>query len=258
MIDLNFEPQILRILDMMPSSNLRPENPELIDEKKVYRQTIMFSATMPLKVEMLAKKYLRQAVFISIGDRKGKVNTRIEQRVEWMTEGNKRRRLLELLTTEEAPFIVFSNSKKQCDNLAKILDAEGHRCMVIHGGKIQEQREANLDSFKAGEVDVLIATDVVGRGIDIQGVRHVINYDMPASIDKYTHRIGRTGRAGLTGIATSFLTNEDTEIMYDLKEMLRTSGTTIPAELARHDAAQQKPGSVSKKQKSRIVYAKNT
>jgi hypothetical protein len=96
-------------------------------------------------------------------------------------------------------------------------------CTVLHGGKIQETREANLEGFKDGTYDVLVATDVVGRGIDISGVQQVINYEMPSDIEKYQHRIGRTGRAGKTGIATSFLTEADTQIFFDLKNMLTAS-----------------------------------
>jgi len=257
MIDMNFEPQIMRILDTMPATNLKPENIELVDEKKRYRQTIMFSATMPLKVELLARKYLRHPIFISIGDRKGDAAKMVEQRVIWMAEGAKRKKLIDILSQEPPPFIVFMNAKKSCDKLSADLNKTGLRSVVIHGGKIQEQREENLRAFKENEYDILIATDVVGRGIDITGVEQVINYDMPKDIEKYTHRIGRTGRAGRKGIATSFLTPQDTDIMFDLKEMLRKAGAAIPPELQRSEASKQKPGAVSMKRRHQgIIYAK--
>jgi len=264
MIDMNFEPQLIRILDLLPSSNIRPEKEEDVDATKRYRQTIMFSATMPQKVEMLAKKYLRHPIFISIGDRKGKINERIDQRVEFINGGQKLKRLLEILSSEEPPFIVFCNAKKTCDAVARQLEQGGHACVVLHGSKIQDQRMENLDAFKNGEVQVLVATDVVGRGIDIQGVKQVINFDMPQNIDKYAHRIGRTGRAGMRGMATSFLTNEDTDIMFDLKEYLQKANAEIPPELARHDAAQQKPGAAPSKgggrgggDRNKVIYAKH-
>lgn len=94
---------------------------------------------------------------------------------------------------------------------------------MLHGGKIQETREASLEGFKDGTYQVLVATDVVGRGIDIPNVQQVINYEMPSDIEKYQHRIGRTGRAGKTGIATSFLTDADSHIFFDLKNMLQAS-----------------------------------
>jgi len=149
------------------------------------------------------------------------------------------------------------NAKKSCDKLSSELNKNGLRSVVIHGGKIQEQREENLRAFKENEYDILIATDVVGRGIDITGVEQVVNYDMPKDIEKYTHRIGRTGRAGRKGIATSFLTPQDTDVMFDLKEMLRKAGAPIPSELQRSEAAKQKPGTVSMKRRHQgIIYAK--
>jgi len=259
MIDLNFEPQLVKILDTMPSSNIKPENIDDMDESTVYRQTIMFSATMPPRVEQLAKKYLRHPVFISIGDRKGSANENVTQRVEMLTEGRKRGRLMEILKQDEAPFIVFCNSKKGCDTLARAIEGAGFGCTVVHGSKIQEQREANLEAFKNGEVDVLVATDVVGRGIDINNVQQVINYDMPSEIEKYMHRIGRTGRAGKKGIATSFVTEADADLYYDLKNVLTGANQNVPGELARHEASKAKPGSldaVGKKKKPTIMFAK--
>eukprot|EP00823_Brevimastigomonas_motovehiculus_P006621 TRINITY_DN5509_c0_g1_i1.p1 TRINITY_DN5509_c0_g1~~TRINITY_DN5509_c0_g1_i1.p1 ORF type:complete len:237 (-),score=59.25 TRINITY_DN5509_c0_g1_i1:188-832(-) len=214
---------------------------------------------MPLRVELLAKKYLRHPIFLAIGERHGVANENIEQRVEWMSQGNKQRRLLEIVREEEPPFIVFCNAKKQCDSIARQISDSGVPAIVLHGGKVQEQRDENLQAFKEGKYKVLVATDVVGRGIDIQGVKQVINYDLPSTIDKYTHRIGRTGRAGLKGIATSFLTADDTEIMYDLKEMLKQCGQNIPFELSKADAAQKKPGSFdyNKKRKDTTLFAKH-
>lgn len=257
MIDLNFEPQILKIMDMMPSSNIRPEDEDKIDVNKRYRQTIMFSATMPLKVEMLAKKYLRNPIFIAVGERQGAVASTVEQRVMWTTENMKRKLLNEILERDEPPFIVFCNAKKTCDNLMTHINSQGFNSTVIHGGKVQEQRTANLKGFKDGVYDVLVATDVVGRGIDVQGVKQVVNYDLPNNIEKYTHRIGRTGRGGDTGIATSFLTEGDSDIMYDLRNSLLQAGAKVPHELEKHEAAKNKPGAVgARKPRPTIQYAK--
>jgi len=220
----------------------------------------MFSATMPLKVELLAKKYLRHPVFIAIGDRKGRAAKSVEQRIEWMSSDNqKRERLTQIVSDDEPPFIVFCNEKKKCDMLGRYLEGLGWATAVIHGGKIQEQRESSLEAFKANQADILVATDVVGRGIDVTGVQQVINYDMPSDIDRYTHRIGRTGRAGKSGIATSFLTDQDTEIMFDLKELLRETSQTIPFQLANHEAAKAKPGSALWGQaKNKVIFAKGS
>jgi len=251
MIDMGFEPQVNAILDAMPLTNLKPEDLEEdtlqkeIVNGKMYRQTIMFSATLPVGVERLARKFLRRPVVVSIGEI-GRVVDRIEQRVDFCNEADKRRRLTELLNSEdfEPPIIVFVNQKKGCDVLAKALDKLGFRATTLHGGKTQEQREVAMDYFKTGRYDILVATDVAGRGIDVKGVTMVVNFDMPKSIEDYTHRIGRTGRAGQSGKAVSFVTREDTEVMYDLKQMLIQCGAPVPQELANHEAAQFKPGSV--------------
>jgi ATP-dependent RNA helicase DDX23/PRP28 len=117
------------------------------------------------------------------------------------------------------------------------VERSGRTCVVLHGGKTQEQREENLETFRQGGV-VMVATDVAGRGLDIPDVAHVINYDLPTrSIESYTHRIGRTGRANKSGYATSFITDEDEGIMAALKAYLESTGNVVPDRLARHPAA---------------------
>ncbi|RAL42105.1 hypothetical protein DM860_011888 [Cuscuta australis] len=210
MIDLGFEPQVVGVLEVMPSSNLKPENAdEELDEKRIYRTTYMFSATMPTSVERLARKL---------------------------------QKLLDELSDKTA--IVFVNTKKQADFVSKTLDKAGYRVTTLHGGKSQEQREISLEGFRTKRYTVLVATDVAARGIDIPDVAHVVNYDMPNSIEGYTHRIGRTGRAGKTGVATTFLTLEDTQVFYDLKQMLVQCNSRVPPELARHEASKFKPGGI--------------
>ena len=267
MIDMNFEPQIVRVMDAMPSSNLRPDT-EPDDEKHTetaaataladtiddgsdsmeverthrYRQTIMFSATMAPKVMLLAKKYLRSPVEIAVGDRRGKASANVEQRVEWVkTDTDKRRRLQELLSSEQPPFIIFCNLKRTCDMVQGIVSGCGLRSDVLHGSKTQEVRQRTLQQFKDGQLQVLIATDVMARGIDIDDIRHVVNYEMPADIQSYTHRIGRTGRAGKKGVATSYVSDKDADILYDLKTMLKDAGQAVPHEIAMHPAARTKP-----------------
>lgn len=258
MIDMNFGPQIEKILDAMPSSNLRPLEESQWDENKTYRQTIMFSATMPPKVELLAKKYLRNPVFIAIGDRSGHAAATVQQTVVWCTSDSaKRTRVRQLLLDQEPPIIVFCNEKAQCDAVARWISSIGISAVVIHGRKRQEQRMENLKLFKQGKVGVLVATDVIGRGIDVSGVKLVINYDVPSSIQRYTHRIGRTGRAGQRGIAVSLITPQDTAIMYDLKQMLEAAKQPVPSELARHPDARHKPTQAGgKRRKDAVVYAK--
>ncbi|KAK1373392.1 DEAD-box ATP-dependent RNA helicase 21 [Heracleum sosnowskyi] len=245
MIDMGFEPQVVGVLDAMPSSNLKPENEdEELDDKKIYRTTYMFSATMPPAVERLARKYLRNPVVVTIGTA-GKATDRITQNVIMVKESEKRYRLQKLLDElGDKTAIVFMNSVNSVKSLSKDLDKAGYRVTTLHGGKRQNERRENLDGFRARRCNVLVATNVAGRGIDIPDVGHVINYDMPVDIETYTHRIGRTGRAGKTGVATTFLTLHDTEVFYDLKQMLIQSNSHVPPELSRHEASKFKPGSV--------------
>ncbi|CAM0953641.1 unnamed protein product [Alopecurus aequalis] len=246
MIDMGFEPQVMGVLDAMPSSNLKPDSGDK-EEEKVYRTTHMFSATMPQAVERLARKYLRNPVVVTVGSA-GKATDLVTQNVIMVRDSEKMPRLQRLLRDlgDAKTAIVFCNTKRSVDICARHLEREesSFRATTLHGGKSQEQREASLDGFRNGRFRVLVATDVAGRGIDVPDVAHVINYEMPGSIDAYTHRIGRTGRAGKKGQATSFLTLENTDIFYDLKQMLVQSNSPVPPELARHEASKFKPGSV--------------
>ena len=159
-----------------------------------------------------------------------------------LKENQKKERLMELLTNgPPPPIIVFCNGKKGCDLLSRSLDKQGFPSVTIHSGKDQASRELAIDGFKSGEYDILVATDVVGRGIDIEGVEHVINYDMPKDIESYTHRIGRTGRAGRKGVATTFVTGEGMEnngVLYDLRMLITSCKQQVPSDIARLPAAQ--------------------
>ena len=142
---------------------------------------------------------------------------------------------------------MFVNSKKQGDVLGRHLDTINIHSGVLHGGRSQDQREETLEQFRKGEIQVLVATDVAGRGLDIPDVSHVFNMDCPSKIDSYCHRIGRTGRAGKHGIATTYLTDTDTDIMYDLKNYLESTGAIIPSQLTRHPSAQAPMGTRDEK-----------
>ncbi|KEP63213.1 UNVERIFIED_CONTAM: DEAD-family helicase [Hammondia hammondi] len=249
MIDMGFEEIVNFILDQIPTSNLKSNDEALILQQemqakaghRLYRLTQMFSATMPPAVERLARKYLRQPSYISIGD-PGAGKRAIEQRVEFVPEARKKQRLQDVLENATPPVMVFVNQKKSADALAKVLGKLGYSACSLHGGKAQENREAALSSFKEGSQDVLVATDVAGRGIDVEGVQLVVNFDMPKDIEAYTHRIGRTGRAGRKGLAISFLTEEDSGIFYDLKQLLVSTNNIVPLELAHHPATKAKGG----------------
>lgn len=209
-----------------------------------YRITCMFSATMPPGVERIARTFLRHPVTIKIGDEDSGKNKRIEQIVQFMSDGQKKNSLLQELQRLKAQdkAIVFVNSKKQGDQLEKMLGQNHYDVGTLHGGRSQEQREETLKYFRTGEIKILVATDVAGRGLDISDVTVVINYDMANKIENYSHRIGRTGRAGRSGVAITFLTESDSEVMYDLKQYLESTQSHIPSQLEHHAAAKAAPG----------------
>ncbi|KNG81290.1 pre-mRNA-splicing ATP-dependent RNA helicase PRP28 [Aspergillus nomiae NRRL 13137] len=253
MIDLGFEEPVNKILDALPVSNEKPDSEEAensmamsqhIGTKDRYRQTMMYTATMPTAVERIARKYLRRPAIVTIGSAGEAVDT-VEQRVEFIAgEDKRKKRLGDILSSGEfrPPIIVFVNIKRNCDAIAREIKQWGFSSVTLHGSKTQEQREAALASVRNGQTDVLVATDLAGRGIDVPDVSLVINFNMATTIESYTHRIGRTGRAGKSGVAITFLGNEDTDVMYDLKQMLMKSPISrLPEELRKHEAAQSKP-----------------
>ncbi|EPE03955.1 pre-mrna-splicing atp-dependent rna helicase prp28 [Ophiostoma piceae UAMH 11346] len=253
MIDLGFEEPLNKILDAMPASNQKPDTDEAEDvmamtkflgAKTRYRQTMMYTATMPPVVERIAKNYLRRPAIVTIGNAGEAVDT-VEQRVEFIGGEDRRKdRLKEILQSHlyKPPIIVFVNIKRNCEMVARDVRAAGRNPVTLHGSKTQDQREAALEKLRAGQADVLVATDLAGRGIDVADVSLVINFNMATSIEQYTHRVGRTGRAGKSGVAITFLGSEDNDVLYDLKQMISKSAISkVPEELRRHEAAQQKP-----------------
>ena len=256
MIDMGFEPQVQQVLDAMPSGSLKPDGDEAerpAEAGRQYRTTYMFSATMPPAVERLAKKYMRRPVIVTVGSA-GKTTSNVSQRVAFMKENEK----LAALTAELSQLdtwgghsdggstaIVFVNTKRGCDQVMRHLQNASFRCTVLHGGKAQEQREAALESFKSKQSNVLVATDVAGRGIDVPDVALVVNYDMPEEISSYTHRIGRTGRAGKKGAAVSFVTGRDKDIFAPLVQLLKGSGVSLPREIVQHDSVRAGPAGLA-------------
>ncbi|KAF8902053.1 P-loop containing nucleoside triphosphate hydrolase protein [Gymnopilus junonius] len=251
MVHLGFENDLTFILDALPSETMQGEDQgeqmdvdgETMIKKGRTRVTTLFSATMPAAVERLARKYLKRPAIITIGEAGRAVDT-VEQRVEFVNgDEKKKQKLLEILNSGQfpSPIIVFVNQKKTADMVAKDLSRAGWNAATLHSGKNQEQREASLQSLRNGDSDVLVATDLAGRGIDVQDVSLVINFQMANTIEAYVHRIGRTGRAGKMGVAITFLTNDDDEVMYDLRQEISKSPVSkVPAELAKHEAAQHK------------------
>jgi ATP-dependent RNA helicase DDX23/PRP28 len=270
MIDLGFEPQVVDVLAAMPSSNLKPvDESDDLEMERTYRTTYMFSATMPTAVERIAKRYLRRPVTVTVGSA-GKATESVSQKVEWCDKKTKPSLLLrtidkfqhtqaeELLTSQDDGFkcIVFVNNRENSEEVYNALARSGkYNVGLLHGGKSQEQREETIKGFRVGDFDIMIATDVAGRGIDVKDVGMVLNYDMPHTIENYTHRIGRTGRAGNKGTAITFLTAADEKTFYDLKQLLDSSKAPVPPQLANHEACKIKPGSFDQSKKDTTIFA---
>lgn len=256
MIDMNFEEDLHFILSCLPASMAKPDSEAAEDPTRYlrdghFRQITMFSATMPAAVEKLARHYLQRPASITVGQA-GRAADTVEQRLEMLKETDKDKRLLRILEEGDfaPPIVIFVNQKRSVDFLSRRLEALGYRCLALHGGKSQEQRETAIAQIKQGRCDILIATDVAGRGIDIKDVSLVVNYDMAKSIEDYIHRIGRTGRMGKAGTAITFLTSDDSAVFFDLRALVQKAPkATIPPEFLSHEATRTRPGSVTQRRR---------
>jgi superfamily II DNA/RNA helicase len=191
------------------------------------RQTLLFSATLDGGIAKLAQRLLRQPKLIEVAAPQAR-HDNIEQRLHYVDDSSHKRRLLgHLLRTDDVgQSIVFTSTKRGADRLAETLHSEGHEAAALHGDMNQSQRNRTLSRLRSGNVRVLVATDVAARGIDVASITHVFNYDMPKVAEDYVHRIGRTGRAGATGVAISFAAAEDGR---QLKQIERFTGRQIEA-----------------------------
>jgi ATP-dependent RNA helicase RhlE len=189
MLDMGFLPAIKRIVGSLPKD----------------RQTMCYSATLDANIREIVKDYVQSPVRVEIGTA-SRPSDRVELRVYTVMQDQKLSQLDKMLTEEEGTYLVFSRTKHGADRIAKKLEKLGHSVEVIHGDRSQGQRSAALKSFATGRSRVLVATDVAARGIDISHIAHVVNYDLPNGSDDFVHRIGRTGRAGAKGVATTFVT----------------------------------------------------
>jgi ATP-dependent RNA helicase DDX41 len=212
MIDLGFEEDIRTIFSYFKSQ----------------RQTLLFSATMPKKIQNFARSALVNPVTVNVG-RAGAASLDVIQEVEYVKQEAKVVYLLECLQKTEPPVLVFSEKKAEVDDIHEYLLLKGVQAVSLHGGKDQEERHWAIREFREGRKDVLVATDVASKGLDFTNVQHVINYDMPTDIENYVHRIGRTGRCGKTGIATTFINkNCDEAVLKDLKHLLIEAKQRVP------------------------------
>ena len=201
------------------------------------RQSLFFSATMPREIALLAAQLLRDPVQVAVAP-VATTADRVEQRVIFVDTARKRQVLTEFLRkTREGRVpgrtLVFTRTKHGADRVVEFLDKAGLSCSAIHGDKSQAQRERALMSFRKGQISVLVATDVAARGIDIDGVTHVINFDLPNVPESYVHRIGRTARAGQGGIAISFCDTSERAHLRSIEKLIRTRLTVSePGQLA--------------------------
>ena len=217
-----------RLVDLGFEDDIR----EVFDHFKAQRQTLLFSATMPTKIQNFARSALVKPIIVNVG-RAGAANLDVIQEVEYVKQEAKIVYLLECLQKTPPPVLIFCENKADVDDIHEYLLLKGVEAVAIHGGKDQEEREYAIAAFKAGKKDVLVATDVASKGLDFPDIQHVINYDMPAEIENYVHRIGRTGRCGKTGIATTFINKNQSETtLLDLKHLLQEAKQRIPPVLA--------------------------
>lgn len=217
MFDMGFEPQLTRIVE-----NVRPD-----------RQTVMFSATFPSKVESLARKVLKRPIQIQAGGNSVAAAT-IDQHVEVRSEESKFNRLLELLGTwyDIGSTLVFVDRQDNADRIFRDLSHAKYRCLSLHGGMDQADRDSAIVDFKNGDVKVLVATSVAARGLDVKNLSLVVNFDVPNHYEDYVHRVGRTGRAGKAGTAYTFITPEQDMYAADMVKALSLSARTIAEQSA--------------------------
>ncbi|GMG40048.1 unnamed protein product [Ambrosiozyma monospora] len=240
MIDMGFEAQVKKIMEVLPPGDM---NPYYTGKGRPERLTMMFTATMPPIIERMTASYLNRPVTAMIGEVGAAVESVQQDAIQVPDDDQKKVKILKDIIKShqfQPPIIIFVNYKKTCDYLSETLNEFGQRTVTMHGSKTQDQRELAIQQIKDGEADILIATDVAGRGIDIKNVSLVVNYQMAKNISDYTHRIGRTGRAGRTGTAITFWNAKfDKEVLTDLKEMIMKSPISqCPDDLRRHEAAQ--------------------
>jgi superfamily II DNA/RNA helicase len=209
MLDMGFLPDLQRIINLLPKK----------------RQNLMFSATFSPEIKKLAASFLNEPLLIEVA-RSNATNTAITQVLYKVDEEQKRNVVEHLIRSRDLKqVLVFSNTKIGASRLARYLEQAGIKASAIHGDKTQQERIAALDAFKNGEIDVLVATDVAARGLDITDLPCVINYDLPYNAEDYVHRIGRTGRAGATGDALSVFSDKDERLLADIEKLIKQTIT---------------------------------
>lgn len=214
MLDMGFLPDLQRIINLLPKQ----------------RQNLMFSATFSQEIKKLSSSFLKNPVVIEVARSNAAADT-VTQVVYKVDEADKRDVVAHIIRERELKqVLVFSNTKIGASRLARQLEQTGVKATAIHGDRSQTERMAALDAFKNGTIDVLVATDVAARGLDIAEMPCVINYDLPFNPEDYIHRIGRTGRAGASGDAISLCTNKDERLLADIEKLIKHSIARLPLE----------------------------
>ncbi|XP_053210074.1 probable ATP-dependent RNA helicase DDX5 [Panonychus citri] len=217
MLDLGFEPQVRRIISSLPQD----------------RQTLMWSATWPQEIQELASEFLRDYVMITAGSKDLRANPNIVQEVVFCENYDKSNRLLGLVENiineygQKAKILIFCQTKRRVDIFANLLNSKRFYALGIHGDKSQAAREGILQSFRRGQRQILVATDVASRGLDVDDITHVINVDMPNVVEDYVHRVGRTARQGKKGFSYTFFTSEDGLLASDMVKVLKQADVHI-------------------------------
>jgi len=217
MLDMGFLPDISRILNQLPKE----------------RQSLMFSATFSEEIKKLAANFLREPVLVEVARRNATADN-VQQELYRVHESEKTGALLELLRSRELKqVLVFVNTKIGCRRLARELQKQGINAEAIHGDKSQDERTKALEGFKQGTIDVLVATDVAARGLDIVELPAVINYDVPYAPEDYVHRIGRTARAGASGLAMTIATGAEDRAVAGIERLIKRTIEVMPIEVRR-------------------------
>jgi ATP-dependent RNA helicase RhlE len=234
MLDMGFQPQFERILAALPRK----------------RQTLLFSATLGPDVSSFAREELHRPVRVEV-TRSGTPAERAEQRLYVVKPEEKSALLLTLLARDEETALVFTRTKERADKVHQALQRAGYRCTVLHADRTQNQRNQAMKGFREGTYRCLVATDIAARGLDVEDVGHVINYDLPHAPEDYVHRIGRTARASASGVASTFATAKDRLMVERIEKIMRAGipraivpreDPVFQAEWERHQAAQRDPG----------------
>jgi superfamily II DNA/RNA helicase len=215
MLDIGFLPDLQRILSYLPKA----------------RQTLLFSATFSPEIKKLAQSYLQDPLLVEVA-RPNATATNVEQRFYSVGDDDKRQAVRQILRERSiTQALIFVNSKLGAARLARSFERDGLKTAALHGDKSQDERLKALDAFKRGEVDLLVATDVAARGLDIADLPAVFNFDIPFNAEDYVHRIGRTGRAGASGLAVSLATREDARLVADIEKLIKTKIEIEPLEI---------------------------